>query len=205
MFLSDLVRNVTLQVPNCIDDVAMRALVDGARRFYRETTLWRDIRSYSLAAGADALRLRMPEETAIAAVRSVTFEGNSLRRVDAVDYAEYEGTEAYAPEVFYPVIKDNTVRIGPATSRDQSNAYNVECVLVPTEDADELDVDNFASEFEKAYEYAALASLFSTSLFLNLQLAQLNEARYSDIATQAVNKAQGLTQGGVITTGYGGL
>ena len=205
MFLSDLVPNITLQIPGCTDEVAMKAIVTAARRFYRETTLWRDIRSYSLAAGAYALRLRFPEETTVSAVRSVTFEGDSLRRVDAVDYAEYEGTEAYAPEVFLPVTKDNIVRIGPATSRDQSNAYNVECVLVPTEDADELDVDNFAAEFQNAYEYAALASLFSMPLFLNFPLSNLNEARYADIATQAINKAQGLTQGGVIVTSYGGL
>ena len=205
MFLSDLVPNITLQIPGCVDDVAMKALVEGARRFYRETTLWRDIRSYSLAAGADALRLRFPEETTVSAVRSVTFEGRHLERVDSVDYAQYEGSEAYSPEVFLPVTRDAVVRIGPASSRDQSNAYNVECVLVPTQDADELEVDNFAAEFEKAYEYAALASLYSMPLFLNATLSNLNEARYADIATQATNKAQGLTQGGVIVTGYGGL
>lgn len=205
MFLSDLVRNITLQIPNCLDEVAMQALVSGARRFYRETTLWRDARSYSLSAGSDALRLRVPEFTTISAVRLVTFEGEVLDRVDAGGYARYEGRTAYVPEVYLPKPKDAIVRIGPATSRDQSNAYNVECVLVPTEDADELDVDNFAAEFDKAYEYAALASLYSMPLFLNAQLSNLNEARYADIAQQAINKAQGLTDGGVIVTGYGGL
>lgn len=205
MYLSDLLRNVTLQIPNCIDEVAMQALVNGARRFYRETTLWRDIRGYSLTAGSDSIRLRVPEETFVHSVRSVVFEGRELRRVDAVDFEEYVGSEAYRPEVFLPQTRDNLVRIGPATSRDQSNAYKVECVLVPTIDADELLVDNFASEFESAYEYAALASLFSMPIFINAQLSSLNEARYADIAQQAMNKAQGLTQGGVIVTGYGGL
>lgn len=205
MFLSDLVPNITLQVPNCLDEVAMKALVEGARRFYRETTLWREHRSFSLVAGADAVRLRVPDETVVSAVRSVTFEGRALQRVDSTDYAAYEGRQSYHPEVYLPYLRDGIVRIGPATVDAQNNAYNIEYVLVPTLDADELDVDGFAAEYEKAYEYAALSSLFSMPLFANPALSNLNEARYADIAQQAINKAQGLLDGGAIVTEYGGL
>ena len=200
MFLSDLVPDVTLQIPGCTDDVAMAALVEGARRFYRESTLWRDAKSYSLVAGGDVLRLRAPETTDIAAVRYVTFEGRELEAKQPV-----QREPAYAPDFYTAQLRDRVVRISPPASRDQNNSYNVECVLVPDRDADELEVDNFAAEFEVAYTYGALAKLFSMPLFLNLQLAAYNEALFADMVQRAMNKAQGLLNGGVLSTTYGGL
>ena len=205
MFLSDLVPEVTLQIPGCTDDVAMSALVEGARRFYRESTLWRDARSYSLVAGGDVLRLRAPETTDIAAVRYVTFEGRELEARQPVEFTALQREPAYAPDFCTAQLRDRVVRISPPASRDQNNSYNVECVLVPDRDADELEVDNFAAEFEGAYTYGALAKLFSMPLFLNLQLAAYNEALFADMVQRAMNKAQGLLNGGVLSTTYGGL
>ena len=204
MFLSDLVPEVTLQIPGCTDDVAMSALVDGARRFYRESTLWRDARSYSLLANSDALRLILPDGVDAVDVRFVTFEGKPLERVSSAEYASYI-EPAYAPRVYCEFLRNGVIRIGPPASRDQNNSYNVECVLVPNRDADELEVDNFAAEFEGAYTYGALAKLFSVPLFLNLQLAAYNEALFADMVQRAMNKAQGLLNGGVLSTTYGGL
>ena len=205
MFLSDLVPEVTLQIPGCTDDVAMSALVEGARRFYRESTLWRDAKSYSLVAGGDVLRLRAPETTDIAAVRYVTFEGRELEARQPVEFTALQREPAYAPDFYTAQLRDRVVRISPPASRDQNNSYNVECVLVPNRDADELEVDNFAAEFEGAYTYGALAKLFSMPLFLNLQLAAYNEALFADMVQRAMNKAQGLLNGGALSTTYGGL
>lgn len=205
MFLSDLVPDITLQIPGCTDDVAMAALVEGARRFYRESTLWRDAKSYSLVAGGDVLRLRAPETTDIAAVRYVTFEGRELEAKQPVEFTALQREPAYAPDFYTAQLRDCVVRISPPASRDQNNSYNVECVLIPNRDADELEVDNFAAEFEGAYTYGALAKLFSMPLFLNLQLAAYNEALFADMVQRAMNKAQGLLNGGVLSTTYGGL
>ena len=205
MYLSDLVPSITVQIPGCTDDVAMSALVEGARRFYRESTLWRDAKSYSLVAGGDVLRLRAPETTDIAAVRYVTFEGRELEAKQPVEFTSLQRESAYAPDFYTAQLRDRVVRISPPASRDQSNSYNVECVLVPNRDADELEVDNFAAEFEGAYTYGALAKLFSMPLFLNLQLAAYNEALFADMVQRAMNKAQGLLNGGVLSTTYGGL
>lgn len=207
MFLSYLVPNVTLQIPGCTDDVALKALVDGARRFYRDSTLWRDVKSYSLVAGADALRLRVPADTEISAVRYVTFEGISLEAVQPVEFEEKRSfaLAAWHPEVYVAQLRDMVVRVSPPASTEQNNAYNVQLVLVPSREADELLVDNFAAEFEDAYEYAALAKLFATPLFLNLNLAAYNESLYGDLMQRAMNKAQGLLNGGALSTTYGGL
>lgn len=204
MFLSDLVPNVVMQIPGCTDDIAMKAIVDGARRFYRESTLWRDSRSYSLVAGADVLRLRVPEDTEVASVRYVTFEGTPLDIVSPVEFGLFSGV-ASRPRKFSPLLSEQVVRIAPAAGVAQDNSYNVELVLVPSREADELPVDNFASEFESAYEYAALAKLFAMPAFMNLNLAAYNESLYADLAQRAMNKAQGLLNGGVLSTGYGGL
>lgn len=204
MFLSDLVPEVTLQIPGCTDDVAMSALVDGARRFYRESTLWRDAKSYSLLANSDALRLILPDGVDAVAVRFVTFEGKSLERVSSAEYALYN-EPAYVPRVYCEFLRNGVIRIGPPASRDQNNSYNVECVLVPNRDAAELEVDNFAAEFEAAYTYGALAKLYAMPLFLNLQLASYNEALFADLVQRAMNKAQGLLGGGALSTTYGGL
>ena len=205
MFLSDLVPEVTLQIPGCTDDVAMVALVDGARRFYRESTLWRDAKSYSLPANADVLRLRAPEDTDIAAVRYVTFEGRELEAKQYVELTALNSEPSYAPMYYSAQLRGAVVRVSPPAFSDQNNAYNVECVLVPTRDADELVVDTFAAEFEAVYVYGALAKLFAMPLFLNLQLAAYNEALFSDLVQRAMNKAQGLLNGGVLSTTYGGL
>lgn len=205
MFLSDLVPNITLQIPGCTDDVALKALVDGARRFYRDSTLWRDVKSYSLVAGADALRLRVPSDTEISAVRYVTFEGTSLDAVQAAEFEAKAGSAAVHPEVYVAQLRDMVVRVAPPAEAEQNNAYNVELVLVPSRESDELVVDNFAAEFEDAYEYAALAKLFATPLFLNLNLAAYNESLYGDLMQRAMNKAQGLLNGGALSTTYGGL
>lgn len=205
MFLSDLVPNITLQIPGCTDDVALRALVDGARRFYRDSTLWRDVKSYSLVAGADALRLRVPADTEISAVRYVTFEGTPLDAVQAAEFEAKAGSAAAHPEVYVAQLRDMVVRVAPPAEAEQNNAYNVELVLVPSRESDELVVDNFAAEFEDAYEYAALAKLFATPLFLNLNLAGYNESLYGDLMQRAMNKAQGLLNGGALSTTYGGL
>lgn len=205
MFLSDLVPDITLQIPGCTDDVAMAALVEGARRFYRESTLWRDAKSYSLVAGSDVLRLRAPEAADISAVLYVTFEGHALEAKPYVDFTALNSAPSYAPDYYTAQLRDSVVRISPPASSDQNNAYNVECILVPTRDADELEVDNFASEFEAAYTYGALAKLYAVPLFLNLQLAAYNEALFADLVQRAMNKAQGLLNGGVLSTTYGGL
>lgn len=205
MYLSDLVQNVVMQIPGCTDDVAMKALIDGARRFYRESTLWRDVKSYSLSDGMDVLRLRVPEETEVAAVRYVAFEGRPLENVQSVEFGLHSGAAAARPEVYTALLRDLVVRVAPPASGDQNNAYNVELVLVPSRDSDELPVDNFASEFEGAYEYAALAKLYAMPSFMNLQLAAYNESMYADLMQRAMNKAQGLLNGGVLSTGYGGL
>ncbi len=205
MYLSDLIPNITLQIPGCTDDVALKALVDGARRFYRESTLWRDTKSYSLVFGSDALRLRIPENTDISAVRFVTFEGQPLVRVQGLEFESYSRAKAARPEVYAALLRDLIVRVAPPASQPQNNSYNVELVLVPSVDADELPVDNFAAEFEVAYTYGALAKLFSMPLFLNLQLAAYNEALFADMVQRAMNKAQGLLNGGALSTTYGGL
>lgn len=205
MYLSDLIPNITLQIPGCTDDVALKALVDGARRFYRESTLWRDTKSYSLVSGSDVLRLRVPEDTEISAVRYVTFEGHPLTCVQAVEFGAYSHSKAARPDVYLATLRDFVVRVAPSASQDQSNSYNVELVLVPSREADELLVDNFAAEFEAAYEYAALSKLYTMPLFMNLQLAAYNDALYTDLMQRAMNKAQGLLNGGALVTTYGGL
>lgn len=205
MYLSDLVPNVVMQIPGCTDDVAMRSLIDGARRFYRESTLWRDVKSYSLSDGMDVLRLRVPDETEVTAVRYVTFEGRPLENVQSADFGLHSGSAAARPDVYTAFLRDLVVRVAPPASCNQDNAYNVELVLVPSRDSDELPVDNFAAEFEGAYEYAALAKLFTMPAFMNLQLAAYNESMYADLMQRAMNKAQGLLNGGALSTVYGGL
>lgn len=205
MFLSDLVPSITLQIPGCTDDVAMAALVAGAARFYRESTLWRDSRKYTLRDGFDVIRLKTPEDTEIVAVKQVLFDGVSVDAVRANEISVYAGAPAAKPSVYVVALRDKLVRLVPAASYTQENAYEIECVLAPSKDADEILVDEFAAEFESAYVHAALAKLFAMPLFLNLQLASYNEALYSDMAQQAMNKAQGLLNGGVLSTTYGGL
>lgn len=205
MYLSDLVPSVTVQIPGCTDDVAMSALVAGAARFYRESTLWRESQKYTLRDGFDAIRLKTPDDTDIVAVKQVLFEGVSVDAVRASEISVYAGAPAAKPSVYVVALRDKLVRLVPAASYTQENAYDIECVLAPSKDADELLVDEFAAEFESAYVYAALAKLFAMPLFLNLQLASYNEILYSDMAQQAMNKAQGLLNGGVLSTTYGGL
>lgn len=205
MFLSDLVPDVTLQIPGCTDDVAMAALVEGARRFYRESTLWRDSKVYSLVAGGDVLRLRVPDTADVIAVKYVTFGNSELELLHPADFSTLMHEASQSPRYYTVQLRERFVRVAPSASVDQNDAYSVECVLVPNRDADELEVDNFAAEFEGAYTYGALAKLFSMPLFLNLQLAAYNEALFADMVQRAMNKAQGLLNGGVLSTTYGGL
>ena len=44
MFISDLVPDLVMEVPNLTDVQAMRALQRSIRRFYSESLLWRDRR-----------------------------------------------------------------------------------------------------------------------------------------------------------------
>ena len=151
------------------------------------------------------LRLRVPEDTEISAVRYVTFEGYPLTCVQAVEFGAYSYSEAARPDVYLAMLRDFVVLVAPSASQDQSNSYNVELVLVPSREADDLLVDNFAAEFEAAYEYAALSKLYTMPLFMNLQLAAYNEALFADMVQRAMNKAQGLLNGGALVTTYGGL
>lgn len=206
MFLSDLMPDLTMEVPNLTDVQAMRALTKAARRFYSDTLLWQVLRTYSLAENTNVLRMSKPiEECTIKVVNRVYFEGEELRPLNEEEYLSMSReASSNRPVGFYANLDGESMLIAPIARLRQDNAYAVNVVLIPTLDADELPLD-MHSEFEPAYIAAALAQLYGTGNFVNPGLADYNESKYQALVTQAINKRDGLYQGYANTVGYGGL
>ena len=206
MFLSDLLPDLTMEVPNLTDVQGMRALGRAARRFYSDTLLWQDRRTYSLAEGTTAIRLLLPiEECTLKTVNRVYFEGRELPPFTEEELLSVS-REAHSdrPAGFYVSMNGATLLVAPPALHRQDNSYDINAVFVPTVDADELPLD-MHSEFEPAYIAAALANLYSTGAFLNPALADVNEGRYQEYVIQAMNKRDQLYQGYAKTVSYGGL
>lgn len=205
MFLSDLVRDLTMEVPNLTDTQAMRALQRAARRFYSETLLWEDRRSYQVGEGASSFRLSLPiDECSVITVKYVYFDGEELPLMRQTDFqAASSLPSASYPHGVMPSLSKESVFIAPSASVKQAG-YEVVLVLAPSMDADELPLDAY-SQFEDAYIVGALSGLYSKGLFLNPALADVNEARFSDFVTRAVNLRDGLYSGPAKVVGYGGL
>lgn len=206
MFLSDLMPDLTMEVVNLTDVQAMRALAKAARRFYSDTLLWQVRRTYSLAEGTSAIRLSLPiEECTLKSINRVYFEGSELRCLNEEEYLlNSRAASSNYPTGFYPSLDGASLLVAPAARLRQDNAYDINAILIPTLDADELPLD-MHSEFESAYVAAALAQLYGTALFVNPGLADYNEAKYQAYVTQGVNKRDGLYEGYANTVAYGGL
>lgn len=206
MYLSDLIADIRLYIPGVVDEQAMAALQRAARRFFRDTQLWRDTRSYTLRAGQAGFQLISPYEDAeIVAIKTVAFEGWEVPFVDQIGFNEATGSFGGYPSVCRVDLRNSMLRVAPGASADQSNAYSVTSVLIPTADADELEVDAFASEFYPTIVAAALSNLFTIPLFMDANSAAVHEGMYADGAQRAMNKAAGLLDGGAKVVRYGGL
>lgn len=206
MFLSDLLPDLTMEVPNLTDVQGMRALGRAARRFYSDTLLWQDRRTYSLAEGATAIRLRLPiEECTLKTVNRVYFEGEELRPITEQEYvSNLDSAYSDHPIGFIPSTDGLALLIAPPPRVRQDNSYAVNAIYIPTIEADELPLD-MHSEFEPAYVAGALAYLYATGTFLNPALADVNEGRYQEYVIQAQNKRDRLYEGYAKTVSYGGL
>lgn len=206
MFLSELVPDLVMEVPNLTDTRAMRALQQSARRFYSESLLWQYRRTYSVAEGASAVRFILPiEECSIIAVKRAYFEGRELPVFREPEYLERsKAGAAMQPDGYFPNLTGASAFIVPAAQYRQDNSYDFTLILAPTLEADELPLDAY-SQFEDAYVAGALARLYGSALFLNPALADLNEGRFQDGVIRAQNVRDDLHAGPAKVVGYGGL
>ena len=205
MFLSELVPDLLMEVPNLTDVQAMRALQRAARRFYSETLLWEDRRSYQVGEGASSFRLSLPiDECSVIAVKYVYFDGEELPLLRQTEFQSVSSLPSTPyPHGVMPSLPKESIFIAPPASSKQAG-YEVVLVLAPSMDADELPLDAY-SQFEDAYVAGALSKLYASSLFLNPALADLNEGRFNDFVTRAVNLRDNLYTGPAKVVGYGGL
>lgn len=206
MFISDLVPDLVMEVPNLTDTQAMRALQRSVRRFYSESLLWRDRRSYTVAEGTSVVRFSLPvEESRIVAVLQGYFEGSELPVLSERDYMEASQLPPTNwPLGYLPRVSEGTALVAPVARIRQDNSYAFTLTLVPTMDADELPLDAY-SQFEDGYIAGALAYLYGTALFLNPPLSALNEAKFSEAVIRAQNVRDNLYSGPAKVTTYGGL
>lgn len=206
MFLSELVPDLLMEVPNLTDVQAMRAIQRAARRFYSETLLWEEQRTYSVSEGTSVVRFLLPiDECSIIAVKRAYFEGDELLPMREPEFMQAtELPAAPQPLGYLPKLSDMTALVAPIASVRQDNSYDFTLILAPSMDADELPLDAY-SQFEDAYVAGALSKLYASSLFLNPALADLNEGRFNDFVTRAVNLRDNLYTGPAKVVGYGGL
>ena len=101
-------------------------------------------------------------------------------------------------------MSDNTALVAPAASVRQDNSYDFTLILAPTLDADELPLDAY-SQFDDAYIAGALAAIYSSNLFLNPPLADINEQKFAAGVLRAQNTRDNLYSGPAKVVGYGGL
>lgn len=206
MFISDLVPDLVMEVPNLTDVQAMRALQRSIRRFYSESLLWRDRRTHSVREGAYVIRFALPvEEATIVAVHQGYFEGMELPVLTESEYmARSKRAASNAPEGYLPRLSDKTAFVTPAARIRQDNCYDFTLTLAPTMDADELPIDAY-SQFEDAYIAGALSYLYGTALFLNPALADLNEGKFNAAVIRAQNVRDNLYAGPAKVVSYGGI
>lgn len=206
MFISDLVADLVMEVPNLTDVQAMRALQRSLRRFYSESLLWRDRRTHSVREGANVIRFALPvEESSIIAVHEGYFEGDELPVLSEGEFLQLSRQPAAAhPQGYYPRLSDGTAFIAPSARLRQDNSYDFTLVLAPTMDADELPLDAY-SQFEDAYIAGALSYLYGTAAFINPPLADLNEGKFAAAVIRAQNMRDNLYAGPAKVTTYGGL
>lgn len=205
MYLSDMIADVRLYVPSVVPEQAMLALQRGAVRFFRDSTLWRDTRTYTLRTGTDSFKLAAPsDEAAISAVKGIRFGGWEVPMVDRITFSQYQGVGSH-PEVACVDLRAGVIRIAPTPTATQDNVYVVTSVIIPSADADELDVDSFAAEFQPAILAAALSTLFTIPVFMDANAATVQESMYLDAVIRAQNKAEGLLDGEPKVVKYGGL
>lgn len=206
MFISDLVPDLVMEVPNLTDVQAMRALQRSFRRFYSESLLWRERRTYSVGEGTFVLRFVLPvEESSIIAIHQGYFEGEELPVLSEAEFLSLsQQPPANRPSGYMPRLADKTALVAPVARIRQDNSYAFTLTLTPTMDADELPLDAY-SQFEDGYVAGALAYLYGTALFLNPPLAALNEAKFSEAVIRAQNVRDNLYSGPAKVTAYGGL
>lgn len=206
MYLSELVPDLLMQVPNLTDIQAMRALQKATRRFYSETLLWEDQRTYSVSEGTSVVRFLLPiDECSIISVKRAYFEGDELMPMRESEFMAASQLPASAqPLGYYPRLSAMTALVAPIASVRQDNSYDFTLILAPTMDADELPLDAY-TQFEDAYVAGALSNLYANGLFLNPALADINESRFNDFVTRAVNLRDNLYSGPAKVVGYGGL
>ena len=206
MFLSELVPDLLMEVPNLTDVQAMRYLQRSARRFYTESLLWEERRSYSVADGTFVVRFRLPvDECSIIAVKRGYFEGEELPVfLESEFVSAMELPAAPQPLGYLPRLSDKTALVAPIASVRQDNSYDFTLILAPTMDADELPLDAY-SQFEDAYISGALSTIYSSNLFLNPALADVNEQKFTAAVIRAQNTRDNLYSGPAKVVGYGGL
>lgn len=207
MFISDLVPDLVMEVPDLTDVQAMRALQRSVRRFYSESLLWRERRSYSVSEGGYVVRFILPvEESSIIAVHGGYFEGEELPVMTEAEYLPYshEQVSASRPFGYLPRLSEGTALVTPIANVRQDNSYAFTLTLTSTMDADELPLDAY-SQFEDGYIAGALSYLYGTSAFLNPSLADLNESKFSAAVLRAQNLRDNLYAGPAKVVTYGGL
>ena len=152
MFLSELVPDLLMEVPNLTDVQAMRAIQRAARRFYSETLLWEEQRTYSVSEGTSVVRFLLPiDECSIIAVKRAYFEGDELLPMREPEFMQAtELPAAPQPLGYLPKLSAMTALVAPIASVRQDNSYDFTLILAPSMDADELPLDAY-SQFEDAY------------------------------------------------------
>lgn len=206
MFISDLVPDLVMEVPNLTDVQAMRFLQSSLRRFYSESLLWEFRRSFSVAEGGDVVRMTLPvEECSIIAIKRAYFEGVELPVMREDEYRRMTKMPAARnPLGYFPNLAGSSAFVVPAALVRQDNAYDFTLILAPTRDADELPLDAY-SQFEDSYIAGALAKIYANQMFLNASLADYNEQRFQDGVIRAQNVRDNLYSGPAKEIVYGGL
>ena len=169
MFLSELVPDLLMEVPNLTDVQAMRYLQRSARRFYTESLLWEERRSYSVADGTFVVRFMLPvDECSIIAVKRGYFEGEELPVfLESEFVSAMELPAAPQPLGYLPRLSDKTAFVAPIASVRQDNSYDFTLILAPTMDPTSCRLMRILSSRMRIF--LALFLLFIAAIFSSIR------------------------------------
>ena len=151
MYLEDLFSSLEEKVPTVTDDLYLRALQHGSRKFFMESEVWRvPLDFIPVGASTILFELEPPAETLIHAIHAVVIDG---KPIGSVSFERIRNSQQYnsRPTEWFRQGLNMHIAPCPVVAFD----LEVQAVLIPTRLHEEIAADEYAEKYSDAIVYAA--------------------------------------------------
>lgn len=155
MYLEDLFKALEEKVPTITDDLYLRALQYGSRKFFMESEVWQvPLDLIPVAASAVLFELDAPADATIHSIHAVVINGETIK---SVSFPQIRSSQQYngRPTEWYR--QGRNMHIAPCPTA----SFNIEvlAVLVPDRNHIEISADEYADKYADAITSAAAVYL----------------------------------------------